>query len=111
MLVLSRKTQESIQIGNDITVTILRVKGNIVRIGIEAPPTTRIMRKEIAHLSPKEKPTEAEMLISMAEQDLELVEPPVIDLAGFMRSRNAFAKFKKTKQQQSIKDDPDADNR
>lgn len=48
MLVLTRKTQEKIQIGDSITITILRVKGQAVRIGIEAPEGVRILRGELA---------------------------------------------------------------
>ncbi len=47
MLVLSRKPGESIQIGNEITVTVLKVQGNRVRLGFEAPQGTRIMRWEL----------------------------------------------------------------
>jgi carbon storage regulator len=43
MLVLSRKPGESIQIGHEITVTVLKVQGNRVRLGFEAPQGTRIM--------------------------------------------------------------------
>ena len=47
MLVLTRKVKESITIGNDITVTVLEIRGNQVRIGIEAPRSTTINRTEI----------------------------------------------------------------
>lgn len=47
MLVLSRKTQERIQIGDNVVVTVLRVKGNMVRIGIEAPKDVRVIRGEL----------------------------------------------------------------
>lgn len=47
MLVLSRKTQERIQIGDNVVVTVLRVKGNMVRIGIEAPKDVRVLRAEL----------------------------------------------------------------
>lgn len=47
MLVLSRKTNEQIQIGTQIIVTILQVKGRSVRVGIEAPRDVRIVRTEI----------------------------------------------------------------
>lgn len=46
MLVLTRKVQEKIRIGNDITITVVRIKGNSVRIGIEAPESVRVMRPE-----------------------------------------------------------------
>ncbi len=47
MLVLTRKLQEQIQVGDDITITILRVKGNTVRVGIEAPRHVRVVRGEL----------------------------------------------------------------
>ncbi len=47
MLVLTRKLDESIQLGNDIKITVLRIKGNTVRIGIEAPRDVRVIRSEL----------------------------------------------------------------
>jgi carbon storage regulator len=47
MLVLTRKLQQQIKIGNEITVTILRVKGQTVRVGIEAPRNMRVVRGEL----------------------------------------------------------------
>ena len=47
MLVLTRKNKEQIQIGDNITVTVLRVKGKSVRIGIEAPRDVRVVRSEL----------------------------------------------------------------
>ncbi|MEK5071473.1 carbon storage regulator CsrA [Sporosarcina sp. FSL K6-1508] len=47
MLVLSRKTNETIQIGDDIELRILEVKGDTVRIGIEAPKSVDILRGEL----------------------------------------------------------------
>ena len=47
MLVLTRKADETIHIGNDITITLLRVRGNQVRIGIDAPMDISIRRGEI----------------------------------------------------------------
>jgi carbon storage regulator CsrA len=44
MLVLKRKVDDKIHIGNDITVTILRVKGRTVAVGIEAPADVRVLR-------------------------------------------------------------------
>ena len=49
MLVLTRKSQDSIRIGDHIKVTILRIKGNTVRIGVEAPEDVRIVRGELPH--------------------------------------------------------------
>src|SRR5262249_12920385 len=47
MLVLTRKLQQQIKIGEQITVTILRVKGNTVRVGITAPREVRVIRGEL----------------------------------------------------------------
>ncbi len=48
MLVLSRKVGERVLIGDRIAVTIVRVNGNGVRLGIEAPPEMVVVREELA---------------------------------------------------------------
>jgi carbon storage regulator len=47
MLVLTRKSDESIKLGDNITIKIVEIKGNAVRLGIEAPDHLRIYRKEL----------------------------------------------------------------
>lgn len=47
MLVLSRRTGESVVLGEDITVTVLEVRGDVVRIGIDAPRSLRVHRAEL----------------------------------------------------------------
>lgn len=47
MLILSRKSQEKIHIGNDTTITVIRIKGNRVWLALEAPQGTRILRGEL----------------------------------------------------------------
>jgi carbon storage regulator len=47
MLILTRKVGESIQIGDEVTVTVLGVKGNQVRIGVDAPKDVAVFREEI----------------------------------------------------------------
>jgi len=48
MLILTRRTDESVTTGNDILVKVIGVKGNQVRLGIEAPRNVAVHRKEIA---------------------------------------------------------------
>jgi carbon storage regulator len=47
MLVLSRMTNERIQIGDNITITITEIRGDKVRIGIDAPKDVKVMRTEL----------------------------------------------------------------
>ncbi len=47
MLILSRKNGETLTIGDEVTVTVLGVKGNQVRIGINAPKNVAVHREEI----------------------------------------------------------------
>ena len=47
MLILTRKVGESVLIGNDISITILSVRGNQVKLGVEAPKEVSVHREEI----------------------------------------------------------------
>ena len=47
MLILTRRTNETLMIGTEITVTVLGVKGNQVRIGVNAPENIAVHREEI----------------------------------------------------------------
>ncbi|HAO25744.1 MULTISPECIES: carbon storage regulator CsrA [unclassified Methylophaga] len=47
MLILTRRVGESLIIGDDVTVSVLGVKGNQVRIGVEAPKDVTVHREEI----------------------------------------------------------------
>ena len=47
MLILTRRAGETVMIGSDITITVLGVKGNQVRIGINAPKDVAVHREEI----------------------------------------------------------------
>lgn len=55
MLILTRRVGESLMIGNDITITVLGVKGNQVRIGVNAPKDVTVHREEIFHRIQEEK--------------------------------------------------------
>ena len=55
MLILTRRVGETLMIGDNITITVLGVKGNQVRIGVNAPKDIAIHRKEIYQRILKEK--------------------------------------------------------
>ena len=60
MLIISRRCGESFIIGDDVKITVLSVKGNQIRIGIDAPKETTILREEVRDrrtpsTSPEEK--------------------------------------------------------
>jgi len=47
MLILTRRVGETVMIGEDVSVTVLRVKGNQVRLGVNAPKNVSVQREEI----------------------------------------------------------------
>jgi carbon storage regulator len=65
MLVLTRKLKESIQIGDDIEITVLAIQGDQVKLGINAPKHVEIHRKEV-YLAIQKENSEA----SLASKDL-----------------------------------------
>lgn len=60
MLILTRRVGETVMIGDDVTVTILGVKGNQVRVGINAPKSVAVHREEIYERIKREKQGEAD---------------------------------------------------
>ncbi|GHV77978.1 carbon storage regulator [Spirochaetia bacterium] len=47
MLILSRKTDEKIMIGDDVTITIIEIRGDQVRLGVDAPKNVKVFRREV----------------------------------------------------------------
>ena len=58
MLILTRRVGETLVIGDDVTVTVLGVRGNQVRLGVNAPKDVAVHREEIYQRIQNEKDTE-----------------------------------------------------
>lgn len=80
MLVLSRKVNESIQIGTDIEIMVIDVRGEVVRLGITAPQSTQIWRKELWDVIVKENMTASE-----APKSSDLKGTPALPLSTFSK--------------------------
>ncbi len=68
MLVLSRKVNQSIMIGDDIEIKILEIRGDQVRIGIEAPKKVPVHRKEVYEAIVRENILAAQMAAQVEEK-------------------------------------------
>ncbi|MFO7849065.1 MAG: carbon storage regulator CsrA [Spirochaetia bacterium] len=69
MLILSRKTDESIVIGDDIVVSIVDIKGDQVKLGIMAPRDVKVYRQEVYTAIQKENRAAAQAGIQLPEID------------------------------------------
>ena len=77
MLVLSRKQNERIRVGDSVVVTVVRVSGDKVRIGIEAPPHVRVLRDEL-----EDEGADAAMETVILDAAAELPIPRLFGFAG-----------------------------
>ncbi|PFG30588.1 carbon storage regulator CsrA [Paramicrobacterium agarici] len=81
MLVLTRRIGERVLIGDDVELTVLDVKGDTVRIGVQAPRDTRIQRAELVDAVSKEN-------VDAAQQADQNAENALKDMVG-RRTRNS----------------------
>ena len=72
MLILSRKINEKIKIGSDITLTIIEVRGDQVKIGVEAPKHVKVFREEVFQAIQEENKAAAASALS-AQDDLSIL--------------------------------------
>ncbi len=71
MLILTRRVGETLMIGDEVTVTVLGVKGNQVRIGVNAPRDVAVHREEIYERIKREQAGQASPPDSDSEDDLD----------------------------------------
>ncbi len=76
MLILTRKSGETLRIGDDVTITVLSVKGNQVRIGIGAPKEIEVHREEIYNRIKAEEQDDIE-LVKIVDDRKDQEETPV----------------------------------
>jgi len=73
VLILTRRVGETVMIGDEVAVTVLRVKGNQVRLGVNAPKSISVQREEIFHRIKRENGQGLEAVD--AKEAAEVVEP------------------------------------
>ena len=73
MLILSRKVNEKIMIGDEISITIIEVRGDQVRIGVGAPKTVKVFRQEVFDAIKAENKAAVESKTAL----------PALDFGGF----------------------------
>ena len=72
MLILSRKINEKIMIGDDISVSIIEIRGDQVRIGVDAPKSIKVFRQEVFDAIKAENEAAAQSTATL----------PVLDIAA-----------------------------
>jgi carbon storage regulator len=70
MLILSRKVNEKIMIGDDISVSIIEVRGDQVRLGVDAPRSVKVFRQEVFEAIKAENRAAAESQPKLPDIDL-----------------------------------------
>jgi carbon storage regulator len=69
MLILSRKINEKIMIGEDISISIIEIRGDQVRVGVDAPKTVKVFRQEVFDAIKAENKAAADSRTALPELD------------------------------------------
>jgi carbon storage regulator len=77
MLILSRKVNEKIMIGEDISVSIIEIRGDQVRLGVTAPKTVKVFRQDVFDAIKAENQAAAESTPVFPELDLGVKREPL----------------------------------
>jgi carbon storage regulator len=76
MLILSRKVNEKIMIGEDVSVSVIEIRGDQVRLGVDAPKTVKVYRQEVFDAIKAENKAAAESVPVLPELDLGVKREP-----------------------------------
>ncbi len=79
MLVLSRQRDESIRIGDNVRITVVDIRGDKVRLGIEAPKEIPVHREEVYQAIQRENEIKLEMAIQKKKEEEEKKEKEKVD--------------------------------
>ena len=77
MLILSRKTNEKIMIGDDISISIIEIRGDQVRIGVDAPKTVKVFRQEVFDAIKAENRAAAESAATLPSLGIDAKREPL----------------------------------
>jgi len=100
MLVLSRKPNEEILIGENIKITVLKVKGNTVRIGIEAPQSVKVKRGELPANQPARQ--EVELTLSFSPEQEGVSSGSSNDQAAVLRFEKPAAASRRSDRRSAV---------
>ena len=77
MLILSRKINEKIMIGEEISVSIIEIRGDQVRLGVDAPKNVKVYRQEVFDAIKAENRAAAASAVTFPELDLGVKREPI----------------------------------